>query len=121
MLQKSATVQFIKSTAKFSDSQEAKDQLNDFIKIAQVLDGSFIEVAGNTDPNPISDPDDKLNIALSKSRADTVKKYLVMQGIDPNRIITVGNGSSKPIAENDTEENRAKNRRTDVSFKMIEQ
>ena len=120
MLKKSASVQFIKSTAKFSDSKEAKEQLDAFIKIAKVLDGSIIQVEGNTDPNPISDPDDKLNKKLSKSRADTVKKYLVMNGIDADRIVTVGNGSSKPVADNDTEENRAKNRRTDISFKMIE-
>ena len=44
-----------------------------------------------------------------------------MNGIDANRIITVGNGSSNPVAPNDTEENKALNRRTDVSFKIIEQ
>ena len=121
MLKKSTTVQFIKSTAKFSDTKEAQEQLDAFIKIAKVLDGSIIQVEGNTDPNPVSDPDDKYNKKLSKSRADTVKKYLVMNGIDADRIVTIGNGSSKPVADNDTEKNRAKNRRTDISFKMIEQ
>jgi outer membrane protein OmpA-like peptidoglycan-associated protein len=121
MLTKSATVQFIKSTAKFSDSAAAKEELDKFIKIAEVLDGAIIQVEGNTDPNPTSDPDDSLNKKLSKSRADAVKKYLVMNGIDADRIVTVGNGSSNPVVENDSEENRAKNRRTDISFKMIEQ
>jgi outer membrane protein OmpA-like peptidoglycan-associated protein len=121
LLKKSASVNFIKSTAKFSDNKAAKKELDKFIKIAKVLDGSFIQVEGNTDPNPNSDPKDKLNKALSKSRADTVKKYLIMNGIDANRIITIGNGSSKPIVKNDSEANRAKNRRTDISFKQIEQ
>lgn len=40
--------------------------------------------------------------------------------IDPTRIIAQGNGSSKPMYDNDTEEHRALNRRTDVSFKIIE-
>lgn len=37
-----------------------------------------------------------------------------------DRIVTVGNGSSNPVVDNDTEEHRAMNRRTDVSFKIIE-
>ena len=41
-------------------------------------------------------------------------------GIDPTRIIAQCNGSSKPMYDNDTEEHRALNRRTDVSFKIIE-
>lgn len=121
MLSKSVTVNFIKSTAKFSDTKEAKAALDEFIKIANILDGSIIQVEGNTDPNPNSDPEDKYNKKLSKSRADAVKKYLVMNGIDADRIVTVGNGSSKPVVKNDTEEHRAMNRRTDISFKMIEQ
>ena len=121
MLSKSVTVNFIKSTAKFSDTKEAKAALDEFIKIANILDGAIIQVEGNTDPNPNSDPEDKYNKKLSKSRADAVKKYLVMNGIDADRIVTVGNGSSKPVVKNDTEEHRAMNRRTDISFKMIEQ
>lgn len=121
MLSKSVTVNFIKSTAKFSDTKEAKAALDEFIKIANILDGAIIQVEGNTDPNPNSDPEDKYNKKLSKYRADAVKKYLVMNGIDADRIVTVGNGSSKPVVKNDTEEHRAMNRRTDISFKMIEQ
>ena len=44
-----------------------------------------------------------------------------MNGISADRIVTVGNGSSNPVVENDIEERRAMNRRTDVSFKIIEQ
>ena len=120
LLQKSASVNFIINTAKFSDSMAATETLNEFIEIAKVLDGTIIEIAGNTDPNPTSDPEDVANKLLSENRAETVKQYFVMNGIDANRIITVGNGSSNPIVENDTEEHRAMNRRTDVSFKCIE-
>lgn len=121
LLKKSASVNFVINTAKFTDSVEATKTLDEFISIAKTLDGAIIEIAGNTDPNPISDPDDKLNIKLSKQRAETVKKYFIMNGIDADRIITVGNGSSNPIVKNDTEEHKAMNRRTDVSFKVIEQ
>lgn len=120
LLSKSATVNFIINTAKFSEPEVASQTLDEFIKVAKVLDGTIIEIAGNTDPNPNSDPNDIYNRKLSEQRAEAVKKYFVMNGIDANRIVTVGNGSSNPIAENDTEENRALNRRTDVSFKCIE-
>ena len=120
MLTRSATVNFIKSTAKFSDSAEATATLDDFIATAKILDGTIIEIAGNTDPNPISDPDDTYNKMLSQQRAETVKQYFIMNGISADRIVTVGNGSSNPMFPNDTEEHKAMNRRTDVSFKSIE-
>ena len=116
----SASVTFEKNTAKFSDSAAASAELDKFIDIAKVLDGAIIEIAGNTDPNPNSDPLDEYNKKLSYQRAETVKNYFIMNGISADRIVVVGNGSSNPIVENDTEEHRAMNRRTDVSFKIIE-
>jgi len=53
------------------------------------------------------------NQILSKRRADNVKKYLVEQGIPPERLITEGYGQRKPIASNDTEEGRVLNRRVE--------
>ncbi|WP_103242787.1 OmpA family protein [Acetatifactor muris] len=98
----------------------ASTELNKFIDIAKVLDGAIIEIAGNTDPNPNSDPLDEYNTKLSLQRAEAVKNYFIMNGISADRIVVVGNGSSNPIVENDTEEHRAMNRRTDVSFKIVE-
>lgn len=121
LLTKAASVTFVVNTAKFSDSASASQELDEFIEVAKVLDGAIIEIAGNTDPNPVSDPTDEYNIKLSAQRAEAVKQYFVMNGISPDRIVTVGRGSSNPVVENDTEEHRAMNRRTDVSFKIIEQ
>lgn len=120
LLTKSASVNFIINTAKFTDTAEASKTLNDFIDVAKMLDGTIIQIEGNTDPNPNTDPTDEANIMLSKQRAETVKQYFIANGISADRIIVVGNGSSNPIVENDTEEHRAMNRRTDVSFKCIE-
>ena len=120
LLQKSATVNFIINTAKFTNSAEATAKLNEFIEIAKVLDGTIIEIVGNTDPNPTTDPQDTANKLLSQQRAETVKQYFILNGIPADRIIAVGNGSSNPVVENDTEEHRAMNRRTDVSFKCVE-
>lgn len=120
LLQGKASVTFIQNTAKFSDSASASKELNKFIDIAKVLDGAIIEIAGNTDPNPESDPEDEYNHKLSLQRAEAVKNYFVMNGISNGRIVVVGNGSSNPVVDNDTDEHRAMNRRTDVSFKIIE-
>lgn len=120
LLQGKASVTFIQNTAKFSDSAAASKELNKFIDIAKVLDGAIIEIAGNTDPNPESDPEDEYNQKLSLQRAEAVKNYFVMNGISNGRIVVVGNGSSNPVVDNDTDEHRAMNRRTDVSFKIIE-
>lgn len=120
LLQKSATVNFVINTAKFSNSIEATKALDEFISIAKILDGTIIEIAGNTDPNPTTDPQDTANKMLSQQRAETVKQYFILNGIPANRIIAIGNGSSNPVVENDTEAHRAMNRRTDVSFKIVE-
>ncbi|NJN26535.1 MAG: OmpA family protein [Cyclobacteriaceae bacterium] len=69
-----------------------------------------IELAGHTDGLGSSGPKEN----LSFRRVEKIKDFLVGFGIDRRRIETIGYGSSRPIAPNDTEENRAKNRRVEV-------
>lgn len=58
------------------------------------------------------------NERLSRERADAVREYLVdRHGIDPARITTSGVGSSQPIADNDTADGRAENRRAVIVLK----
>ncbi|HET8732007.1 MAG TPA: OmpA family protein [Moraxellaceae bacterium] len=57
------------------------------------------------------------NKALSQKRAEAVKAEIVKLGVDGSRLSAVGYGSSKPIADNKTEEGRAKNRRVVASAK----
>ena len=57
------------------------------------------------------------NIELSKSRAAVVKDYLVSKGVTAGRIETTGLGDKQPIADNATEEGRAKNRRVVMTLK----
>jgi NitT/TauT family transport system substrate-binding protein len=74
-----------------------------------------IRIEGNTD----SVGGDTVNIPLSKARAKSVANYIIeAYKVDPDRLIIVGNGSSKSVASNDTEEGKAKNRRTD--FEIVE-
>jgi len=65
------------------------------------------QIVGHTDNQGSA----KKNKELSKERAESVKKFLVDNGIKANRLTTDGKGSEKPIANNKTEEGRAKNRR----------
>jgi outer membrane protein OmpA-like peptidoglycan-associated protein len=69
-----------------------------------------IRVAGHTDN--LGDP--QRNQALSEARAQAVRDYLTSHGIDGSRIEAVGYGDQRPIASNDTEEGRQKNRRIEA-------
>lgn len=60
----------------------------------------------------------QINYAFSVLRAQTVANYLKLQGIEPDRLIIVGNGSDKPVKDNSSPEGRKYNRRVDVFFKM---
>lgn len=116
LLKKSTTVNFTANTAKFVNSSEATAKLDEFIEIAKVLDGAIIQIEGNI----ATDTNSESGMVLSKQRAETVKQYFILNGISADRIITIGNGSTKPVAPNDCEENMKLNRRTDISFKCIE-
>ena len=69
-----------------------------------------IELAGHTDA--LGSP--KAKELLSYKRVERIKEYLMEFGIDRKRIEIVGYGGSRPIAPNDSEENRAKNRRVEI-------
>ncbi|MES2132253.1 MAG: OmpA family protein [Bacteroidota bacterium] len=60
---------------------------------------------------------DAINTKLSQERADAVKAYLVSKAVDTKRISTQAMGSAYPIANNDVEEGRAKNRRVEIKAK----
>jgi outer membrane protein OmpA-like peptidoglycan-associated protein len=60
---------------------------------------------------------DEVNNRISLKRAEAVKKYFVTKGIDSKRISASGDGETNPIASNDTEEGRDKNRRAEIKFK----
>lgn len=72
-----------------------------------------LKLSGHTDNTGSA----AFNLALSKKRAEAVKKYLVSKGVAADRITTEGLGSTKPIASNDTAQGRNANRR--VEFLII--
>ena len=69
-----------------------------------------ISIEGHTD----TEGDSAYNLKLSRERARSVYQFLVDQSIDPSRLEYEGLGDTQPVASNDTEEGRAKNRRTEL-------
>lgn len=69
-----------------------------------------INIVGHTDNRG----SDKYNLNLSSRRADSLRKALIEQGVNPDRITSEGRGSTQPVATNDTDEGRALNRRVEV-------
>ncbi len=61
---------------------------------------------------------DAYNIRLSDRRAESVRTYLIQKGVESDRLISEGFGESRPVADNNTTEGRAKNRRTE--FTVVE-
>jgi outer membrane protein OmpA-like peptidoglycan-associated protein len=59
---------------------------------------------------------DEYNLVLSQKRAESVVRYLAGEGIEQERLLPVGYGESRPLVNNDTEENRQKNRRVQIAI-----
>jgi OOP family OmpA-OmpF porin len=90
------------------ESQPIIDQLSEMLKQNPDLK---IYIEGHTD----NIGGDKTNQPLSESRAKSVMNALISKGIEASRLKSGGWGQSKPIADNNTEEGRAKNRRVEIS------
>jgi outer membrane protein OmpA-like peptidoglycan-associated protein len=86
--------------------------LNSVGKVLDEFDQTVVEVAGHTD----STGSDAYNQALSERRASSVATYLTSQGVMPQRLITVGMGETRPIADNGTAEGRQLNRRVEITM-----
>src|SRR3546814_13891726 len=78
----------------------------------QQYNQTIIEVAGHTD----SVGTDSYNQQLSQQRAEAVANYLNSRGVMRDRMITVGSGDPRPTASNDTDTDRAENRRAQITL-----
>ena len=77
-----------------------------------VKKGFGLRLAGHTD----NVGSDAANLKLSKNRAESVKSYLVSQGVNPGKIEATGYGESQPVATNKTDAGRQKNRRVEFTL-----
>jgi outer membrane protein OmpA-like peptidoglycan-associated protein/osmotically-inducible protein OsmY len=87
--------------------------LNQIVKIAKACPKEMIEIGGHTDSIGSYD----YNKILSQKRADSVKAYMMKQGIKKERLKAIGYGERKPIADNMHKEGRAINRRIEFRIK----
>lgn len=91
----------------------AKPVLDRVISLADACRHSTVSITGHTD----SSGDEAWNIQLSLARANAVADYLAERGIARERLITIGAGSSQPVADNATRYGRGLNRRIDIRLR----
>lgn len=98
----------------------AKSNLDKLVTVLKNNPDTNINIYGHTD----SVGSDAVNLRISAQRAQAVKNYMVANGIASSRMFTEGLGKGSPIASNDTDAGRAKNRRVEFAItaneKMIQ-
>lgn len=87
---------------------ESMTVIDGFVEFLNENKDIKIEIQGHTDDIG----DGNFNQKLSENRAESVYDYIILKGIQSSRLLFKGYGESKPITSNQTEEGRAKNRRT---------
>jgi NitT/TauT family transport system substrate-binding protein len=110
----SKTVSIVFPTGSSTITDDAKYTIDrDVVPVLKAFGAARVRVEGNTDNvGGVS-----ANQLLSQRRANSAVQYLVQQhGFDTNRFIEIGNGPNMPVADNATEDGRAKNRRTEFQL-----
>lgn len=98
-------VEFATGSDQLTD--KGKAVLDELVPIFQGRGDTNFEVGGHTD----NQGNDAANMSLSQRRAATVKAYLVSKGLTDTRFTTKGYGETQPVASNDTDDGRQRNRR----------
>jgi NitT/TauT family transport system substrate-binding protein len=108
ILTKTVSVYFPSGSSSLDENAKAVLETQ-VVDLAATFGSAYMRIAGNTDNVGNHDS----NVRLSRARADAVAQFLVSKGFDRNKFEVVGHGPDKPVASNDTDEGKAKNRRTD--------
>jgi len=105
------------ATDSFKLEPESRAELNRIYDFLMVNSAIGVEISGHTDNT--GSPEH--NQVLSEQRAQNVVAYLVEKGIDSNRLKAAGYGELQPVADNQLEEDRAMNRRTELKIVAIDE
>ncbi len=95
--------------------KESVDTLKEIAALIKGMDSDVV-VEGHTDNIPIAGGKYRSNFELSAARAFSVIKHFIEEGIDQKKFTAFGYGEHRPLYPNDTEENRAKNRRIEINI-----
>jgi len=95
------------------EGEEALRQVTDVLK--EIPNRNF-QVAGHTDNAPIKSKRFRSNWDLSTARAVEVVNFMIASGMEPKRLSAAGYADQSPVAANDTPENKAKNRRIEITL-----
>ena len=113
----SVNFDFNKSTL----TSQAKQNLDKLVPVFKDYPDTDITIFGYTDSKGADD----YNLNLSQQRATSVKSYLAQRGLSSSRFVIKGMGETEPIADNETESGRSKNRRVEFAIvaneKMVEE
>lgn len=90
--------------------QASAKQLQDVLMLLHTNYDLRLEIQGHTDDDGSAD----YNLQLSHRRAESVRQYLLLFGVEPSRLQAKGYGESMPVVPNNSEENKAKNRRVEL-------
>ena len=99
-------------TNSFNLKLEAKQKLDAYADYMKKHPQVKVKITGYTDDRGAA----AYNQQLSEKRAKAVKQYLESQGIEANRVTAEGKGEANPVADNNTREGRAKNRRVELEI-----
>jgi outer membrane protein OmpA-like peptidoglycan-associated protein len=97
-------------TGQYALSRDAQLKLAKLSGIIQAHSGLNLAIEGHTDTTGTAD----FNVKLSQQRADTVREFLVAQGLSPEIISAKGMGQDDPVADNSTAAGRKQNRRVEI-------
>jgi chemotaxis protein MotB len=95
---------------------EGKDALTQVATVLKDLQNRNFQVAGHTDNIPIKSQKFRSNWDLSTARAVEVVNFMIASGLEPKRLSAAGYADTSPIAPNDTPDNKAKNRRIEITL-----
>jgi outer membrane protein OmpA-like peptidoglycan-associated protein len=99
-------------TDSFALKDESKLELNKVVELLKANPGIRIEIGGHTDNTGSA----AYNLRLSDNRAKSVADYLFSASVNSGRIVSKGYGMDKPVADNESEEGRSQNRRTELKI-----